>query len=276
MARVRAWLSGLLDIPGDRDGASESASSGGVGRRKVDLMSIASHEFKTPINVMLGYLRLLQEGVYGPLSARQVEVCETLEQQCQALARLSQQLLDVTRFESGGQLSLRRFALGPFLADLDASFQVIALQRGIEFAVVRGEHLPFEVLWDRDAINEVLGNLLSNAFRFTNPGGRVELAAHADDRGVRLYLRDTGGGIPAEQLAHIFDMFYQADNQERADSKGAGLGLAIAKSIVTAHGGTIAVESTLGVGTVFSITLPGAHGPRRAATSRSRALPHAK
>ncbi len=224
---------------------------------KAEFVSIASHELKTPINVMLGYLQLMQEGVYGPLSDRQLEVCRTLQQQCQAVGRLSKQLLDVSRFEAGGgQLDLHRFALGPFLDELEESVHVLALQRGVQFSVLRDERLPVEVRWDRDGISEVLGNMLSNAFRFTPAGGHVELAAHADEREVRLYLRDTGSGIPPEQLAHVFDKFYQARNQIGTVGKGMGLGLAIAKSIVEAHRGTISVDSTPGEGTVFSIRLP--------------------
>src|SRR5579862_804702 len=93
---------------------------------KADLISVASHELKTPINVMLGYLRLLQEGIYGPLTSRQTEVCQTIERQCQAVARLSEQLLEVSRFEAGGgRIDPRPFPLEAFLVELDTSFQVL-------------------------------------------------------------------------------------------------------------------------------------------------------
>jgi signal transduction histidine kinase len=241
--------------------ASMAGQLGELDKLKAEFVSIASHELKTPINVMLGYLQLLQEGVYGPLSERQIEVCRTLEQQCQAVARLSKQLLDVSRFEAGGgQLDPHPFLLSPFLDEVEASVHVLAIQRGVQFNIVRDARLPVEVVWDRDGISEVLGNLLSNAFRFTPAGGHVELAAHADEEQVRLYVRDTGSGIPPEQLGHIFDKFYQADNQRPTAGKGAGLGLAIAKTIIDAHGGRISVESTLGTGTVFSLSLPPAVG----------------
>ena len=105
-------------------------------------------------------------------------------------------------------------------------------------------------------MSEVLGNFLSNAFKFTDRGGTVELGVSATSDTVRMHVRDTGAGIPPENVPHIFEKFFQADNQASASAKGTGLGLAIARTIVTAHGGTIGVESGVGLGTTFSITLP--------------------
>jgi len=166
-------------------------------------------------------------------------------------------LLDVSRFEAGGgRLEPRPIRLDDILSELESAFHVLALQREIHFRVERHEGLPDEVYWDLDRINEVLGNLLSNAFKFTPHGGSVELAVERVDGGVLMEVRDTGAGIPAEQLPRIFEKFYQADNQRAARGSGSGLGLAIAKQIVDAHGGSISCESTPGVGTTFSITLP--------------------
>jgi signal transduction histidine kinase len=224
---------------------------------KAEFVSVASHELKTPINVVQGYVQLLDEGVYGSLSEQQRSVLRTLDTQVQALARLVKQLLDVSRFEAGGgKLEPRRLALGPFLDELEKAFQVLALQRGVRFVVRRGEHLPADVLWDGDRMNEVLGNLLSNAFKFTPRGGEVDLSADTVGSALHIEVRDSGAGIPPEQVAHVFEKFFQADNQVAAASKGSGLGLAIAKSIVEAHGGRITCESTPGVGTTFSIIMP--------------------
>jgi signal transduction histidine kinase len=224
---------------------------------KAEFVSVASHEIKTPVNVLLGYLQLLQDGVYGELTEKQMEVCRTLELQCHSLGRLVKQLLDVSRFEAGGgKLDVRRFTLPDFLDEFETTFQVLALQRGVEFQVTRSATIPDQVLWDPDRISEVLGNLLSNAFKFTPRGGQVGLRVHAIAEVVQMEVRDTGAGISAEQLPRIFDKFYRADNQHTAETEGTGLGLAIAKSIVEAHSGTIGVDSVPGVGTTFSIELP--------------------
>ena len=144
----------------------------------------------------------------------------------------------------------------PFLAELESTFRVLAIQRGIRFHVNRGSRLPDHVVWDEDRMSEVLGNLLSNAFKFTERGGTVELNVATAKDAVEMRVRDTGAGIPAENVPFIFEKFFQADNQAAASTKGTGLGLAIAKSIVNAHGGSISVESKIGSGTTFAISLP--------------------
>ncbi len=105
-------------------------------------------------------------------------------------------------------------------------------------------------------MNEVVGNLLSNAFKFTPRGGRVDLTVESHGNEIVINVSDTGAGIPPEQLPQIFQKFFQADNQSKASAKGTGLGLAIAKEIVEAHGGSIAVASVVGSGTSFTIILP--------------------
>jgi signal transduction histidine kinase len=240
---------------------------------KAEFVSVASHELKTPINVMIGYLQLLEEGVYGPLDPAKRDVLKTLNAQANTLSRLVRQLLDVSRFEAGGgRLEPRTAPLEQLLTDLENAFHVLAVQREIRFRVERSPGLPEEVHWDVDRINEVVGNLLSNAFKFTPHGGVVSLTLEPVDDSVLMKVCDTGAGIPPEQLPRIFDKFYQADNQRAARAAGSGLGLAIAKQIVEAHGGTISCESTLGVGTTFSIRLP-THVTRRTAVHRAIAAP---
>jgi signal transduction histidine kinase len=224
---------------------------------KAEFVSVASHELKTPINVMVGYLQLLDEGIYGPLTPKQQEVHRTLVTQANTLLRLVKQLLDVSRFEAGGgRLEPRDINVEEMLADLRSAFHVLAVQREINFRIERRAGVPDDVFWDLDRVNEVLGNLLSNAFKFTPRRGTVELIVDYSDGFVRMVIHDTGAGIPPEQLPRIFEKFYQADNQRSAQTAGSGLGLAIAKQIVEAHGGTISCDSKLGAGTRFTIKLP--------------------
>jgi two-component system, OmpR family, sensor histidine kinase BaeS len=231
---------------------------------KAEFVSVASHELKTPINVILGYLQLMQDGIYGPLSAKQSEVLSTVEAQGRTLARLAAHLLDVTRFEAGGgRIDPRPVQLAPVIHDLERAFHVLAVQRGVEFRVSLAPGLPSEVQWDVDRMNEVMGNLLANAFKFTGEGGTVELIAAPNDDGVRIEVRDTGAGIPPTQLPHIFEKFYQADNQGAASTTGSGLGLAIAKEIVEAHRGELRCDSTFGEGTTFTLVMPAMAGNRR-------------
>jgi signal transduction histidine kinase len=225
-------------------------------RLKAEFISVASHEIKTPLNVILGYLQLLDEGVYGPVSQRQRDILRTLDNQTRSLSRLVHQLLDVSRFEAGGgKIFPRPVDLDRFLHELEATFRVLSLQRGIHFNVERGHGLPNEVHWDADRMNEVLGNLLSNAFKFTDRDGHITLRIDAADQHMHIAVTDSGAGIPPSQVPHIFEKFYQADNQGPSLG-GTGLGLAIAKQIVVAHGGSITAVSTVGVGSTFTVTMP--------------------
>jgi signal transduction histidine kinase len=225
-------------------------------RLKAEFVSVASHELKTPINVITGYLQLLKENVYGPLTQRQLEILDTLAAQGKSLSRLVRGLLDVSRFEAGGgRIDPRTIALPAFLGDLERTFRVLAIQREVDFQVSRDTELPAEVVWDPEQINEVLGNLLSNAFKFTSRGGQVRLSVRRENEHVQMTVADSGAGIPAAQLPYVFEKFYTADNQTTG-LKGTGLGLAIAKGIVTAHGGMITVQSRVGSGTSFTLHLP--------------------
>ena len=237
---------------------------------KAEFVSVASHELKTPINVILGYLQLMQDGIYGPLSSKQTEVLSTVEAQGRTLARLAAHLLDVTRFEAGGgRIDPRPVQLTALLEDLKRAFHVLAVQRGVDFQVTLTPGLPIEVQWDVDRINEVMGNLLANAFKFTGDGGTVELIATAKGDTVCIEVRDSGAGVPPAQLPHIFEKFYQADNQDAASATGSGLGLAIAKEIVEAHRGEIRCDSTVGKGTTFTLMLPVMVGKRRTGSYRT-------
>jgi signal transduction histidine kinase len=238
---------------------------------KAEFISVASHELKTPINVILGYTQLLQEDLYGPLTEKQRNVADVLEKQARNLSRLVNQLLDITRFEAGGgKLEVRPTELRGFLHNLEEAFQVLADQRGIRFQVSAEDGLPQTVYWDSDRINEVLGNLVSNAFKFTDRGGEVDLNVALVEQSIQMEVHDTGAGIPADQVPRIFDKFFQATNQPEHRPGGSGLGLAIARQIVEAHGGTISVESTPGVGTTFTIVMP-----QQVAGRRSSAQNHA-
>jgi len=274
-------FSTTLNIPPDRSDefGTLSASFQDMTRQlaeldklKAEFVSVASHELKTPINVIIGYTQLLQEELYGPLTDKQRKVADVLENQSKTLARLVSQLLDVTRFEAGaGKLDVRPVDLNSMLHQLEQAFQVLADQRGIRFNVVAHDGLPGTVHWDADRINEVLGNLLSNAFKFTERGGEVQLTVRTSDQAVQMDVRDTGAGIPPEQLPRIFEKFFQADNQGSAAHAGSGLGLAIARTIAEAHGGQLSCDSSQGVGTTFTLVLP-EHVTRRRSSVATRAV----
>jgi signal transduction histidine kinase len=246
LARSFSWMTGQLAA---------------LDRLKAEFVSVASHELKTPLSVIKGYVSLLQEGVYGPVPETQTKILGSVSDQADRLGRLIQQLLDISRFEAGGgRLDIRPIEMKAFFQDLASSFDALAIQNQIDFRIRLEDSLPETIEGDADRLNEVVGNLLSNAFKFTPRGGRIELRALAGrDNGeeeVVIETRDTGVGIPPDQLPRIFEKFYQVENEAQPKSVGSGLGLAIAREIVEAHGGTISAESELRKGTTFRVLLP--------------------
>jgi signal transduction histidine kinase len=242
---------------------------GELDRLKAEFVSMASHELKTPLNVILGYLTLLDDGVYGSLNDKQRDVVHTLERQSHSLNRLVRQLLDVSKYDAGGAtLQLQPLNTRSFFAELENSLVILAHQRGVSFHVTAADGMPAEVWWDHDRMTEAISNLVTNACKFTPRGGVVALKGDGEPGSVRIEVRDSGVGIPAPELPHVFRKFFQAGNQESASVAGTGLGLAIVRGIVEAHGGSVHVSSEVGVGTTFTILLP-----QRAPASRRLSQP---
>jgi signal transduction histidine kinase len=233
-------------------------------RLRAQFVAVASHELKTPLSVIKGYVSLVREGIYGEVSDEQQKVLGSVSDQGDRLGRLIQQLLDISRFEAGGgRLDIHPIELQGFLQELSISFEALAFQNQIDFQVEIHPSAPPIFEGDDDRLNEVVGNLLSNAFKFTPRQGKIRVRAgpgsRRGDHVVVIEVSDTGVGIPQDQLSRIFEKFYQVENDAQPLSVGSGLGLAIAQEIVEAHGGTITAESRVGEGTTFRVVLPISH-----------------
>ena len=237
---------------------SMTAQLAELDRLKAEFVSVASHELKTPLSVIRGYSALLRDGIYGPLSDSQAKTLGSIIDQTDRLTRLVQRLLDVSRFEAGGgRLEARAIPISPFFRELAEDFEVLAVQSGIDFVTEIDSSLPETFSGDPDRLNEVFGNLLSNAFKFTPEGGRIRLhVAGERDQRIAVEVEDTGIGIPPDKLPKVFEKFFQVENEAQPRSVGSGLGLAISREIVEAHGGTIGAESEVGKGTTFRVLLP--------------------
>jgi signal transduction histidine kinase len=223
---------------------------------KADFMSIATHELKTPINVVGGYAELLQDGVYGPVTEKQEDALISIKEQARILTQLVNQLLDISRLEAGGlSLEIGELNVEDLFERVRRTFEVLAHQQGIELDVELDPAAPRQIPADADRLrDQVLGNLLGNALKFTPEGGTIRVRGWGEGRRLCIEVADSGQGMPADQLPHVFDKYFQIGEQAR--SKGAGLGLTIAHDIVEEHGGTITVTSEEGVGTTFLVTLP--------------------
>jgi two-component system sensor histidine kinase BaeS len=211
-----------------------------------------AHDLRTPLTVLSGYIESLRDGVLEPTRAR----FDTMYAEAQHLQRLVDDLRTLSLADAG-ELPLNRQPTAPedLLRRLEATYLHAVGQAGIALEVQAEPNLP-ELDIDPDRMAQVLGNLVNNALRYTPEGGQITLAARSRNGAVTLRVQDTGQGISPDALPHIFDRFYRGDTARQQQEGESGLGLAIARSIVEAHGGTIAAESELGRGTVFAIELP--------------------
>ena len=229
-----------------------------VNRLKSEFVAEASHELRTPLTSLQLGLNLVLEHPES-LSARQLEILTLCRDDGERLARLSRELLDLSRLETGQRVPrLVGLAAGPLIEGAVAPLRLQVEARGLTLETAVPPELP-AVVADRAQIERVIANLVTNAARATPPGGRVTVSAEARAETVAVCVTDTGAGIPPEYLSRIFEPFVQVPDSPHG---GAGLGLAICRRIVEAHGGQMTVQSTPGMGSVFTFTLPRASEAR--------------
>ena len=220
---------------------------------KRGVISTVSHQLKTPLTSVRMAIHLLLEEDLGGLTEKQAEVLIAAEEDAERLHRILEDLLDIGRIEAG-KAHMDFQSVSPHILALDAAepFRSACQDCGVSIVVKLPDDLP-EVWADPTRVSHVFANLFSNALKYTDPGGAITLSAEADEESVRFSVSDTGKGIPERYLQTIFEQFFRIPGQE-SDS-GAGLGLAIAKEIVEAHGGTITAESRETEGSTFAFSL---------------------
>ena len=221
---------------------------------KRGVVSTVSHQLKTPLTSLRMSIHLLLEERIGSLNEKQIELLMVARDDSERLVGILNDLLDISRIESGkSRLALEPATPRALVRDAMEPFLVDAKDKGVTVVNNVSDDLP-EVMVDAEKIRHVFANLLSNAFRFTGPGGSVTIRAKQEQDRVAFLVEDTGKGIPEEELKHLFEQFYRAPGQD--EKSGVGLGLAIAKGIVRAHGGDVGAESVAGKGATFRFTLP--------------------
>jgi NtrC-family two-component system sensor histidine kinase KinB len=221
---------------------------------KSNLVATVSHELKTPLTGIRLVLHLLLEEATGPVNPKQLELLLDARDNAERLLAMINNLLDLARMEEGQ----RQLDLHPEPPDalLQAAVEMIRTQaedQGVDVEVSVPPDLPL-VAVDRRQLGHALHNLLNNSLTYTHKGGRITLSAEATDGTVTLSVADTGAGIPAEFLPHVFERFFRVPG--KSQHGGTGLGLAIVREIVTAHGGTVSCESQPGEGTTIRLRLP--------------------
>jgi signal transduction histidine kinase len=224
-------------------------------RMKAEFVGMASHDLKTPVNVVSGYAELLSEEVAPQLETHHRDVLYALARQTRTLSTRLDQLLEISRIQAGGlRLGLEEINIRHFVSELERSYGALGARHGIQVTSTVEDSAPTFLIADPDALRqEVFDNLLENAMKFSPQGGRVSIRACGHGGTVSFEVADDGPAIPADAAPHVFDRYYRG--RGKSGRLGAGLGLPIARAAVEAHGGTIEVDTGRDRGALFRVTL---------------------
>jgi signal transduction histidine kinase len=205
----------------------------------------------------MGYTELLQEQVYGPLSSKQHDVTKRIMANTNHMLSLVSNLLDRAQIEAGTlELNITSFSPAKVIDEAVDAMDVLAQHKGLELSSDIAEDLPAEVVGDWQRVSQIVINLIGNALKFTQEGSVHVHAYRPDDERWAIDVSDTGIGISKEAQTYIFEPFRRADESPTREYKGAGLGLSIVKQLITMMGGRVTLESEVGEGSTFTITLP--------------------
>jgi signal transduction histidine kinase len=242
-------------------------------RAKTTFFSNVSHEFRTPLTLMIGPLQDLLTKGEGELSADTATAVDVAHRNGQRLLKLVNTLLDFSRIEAGRvQAAYEATDLATLTHNLASTFRSAIERAGLRFTV-ETPPLPQPVHVDRQMWEKIVLNLLSNAYKFTLQGG-IGVRVGSDARGAVLEVSDTGVGVPEEALPRLFERFFRVEDSAGRTHEGSGIGLALVQELVQLHGGSISVSSRLGTGTIFCVTIPFGHAHLPAERLRApRALP---
>jgi two-component system, NtrC family, sensor histidine kinase KinB len=223
---------------------------------KSDFMATVSHEFRTPLTSLNMTIDILLQGLLGGVSAQQGELLATAKADCERLTKLVKELLNLSRLESGRyQMKKEPVNMQDLVDDALKHLRVPFRLKEIAFETAIDSTLP-DFPADREQLSWVITNLVSNALRYTPAGGKVTISAGRENGLIQVSVADSGRGIPAEALDSIFDKFVQVRQSTESTPGSVGLGLAIAREVVEAHGGRIWVTSAVGKGSTFMFTIP--------------------
>ncbi len=218
------------------------------------MILMVSHDLKNPLSAVLGYTELLQMDIDSMDTMQMQFSLKNIQLGARRMYTLIDDLLDLGKIEHGLALNVAPLVLLHFIQECLDQIRILAMQKRIDLTCSAPADLSVEA--DHDRLHQVINNLLSNALKYTPEGGRIEVMAERVEDEIIIRVKDSGPGIPAKHLPHLFDKFYRVDDFDHQAVEGTGLGLAIARAIVEQHRGRIWAESTPGAGSTFSIALP--------------------
>ena len=230
------------------------------------LLGVVAHDLRSPVGVVRGYAQLLRREKFGPCTSAQAGILDRIVTNCDGMLGLVNDLLDVTAIEAGHlRLQVVPVLLGSWLASALEAERLLAGAKGIRIEMDTDDVLPTLTI-DPARMSQVLSNLVSNAVKFSPSGSVITVRARAAEGSVTIAVVDSGAGIPAAELDRLFKPFGRTSVQPTAGESSTGLGLAICRRIVEAQGGAVRVESSVGRGSTFTVTLPMLGVPTGAAT----------
>jgi signal transduction histidine kinase len=225
-------------------------------KAKDEFLSVVSHELRTPLTSLNGFLSVVVDEEAGPINEQQKKFLNIAKQSAVRLNAMIADLLDVSRIESGRlQLEMKECSMYEILREVVERVKPAAHEKSLQIRLQANVMLP-PVWGDQARLKQVLDNLVSNAVKFTERGGEIDLFAEEKGDFIQVSVRDTGPGLTQEEQEKVFDIFYQADTSNRRTAGGAGLGLAICRGIVVMHGGQLHVTSEKGKGATFTFIVP--------------------
>jgi PAS domain S-box-containing protein len=225
-------------------------------RIKSELFARLSHEFRTPLHAVSGYLEILQQNIHGGLNDEQRKDVERIHQAQEHLLALVNMILDFAKLEGGPiELSMAEIPIEETLRIAESLVAPQFAKKGVTYSHRPGDP-TLSVFADREKVQQIIVNLLANAVKFTPAGGSVELEWRVEDEILLVRVRDTGTGIPDDKVEQIFEPFVQLRAPGSLPGGGTGLGLPISRDLARAMGGDVTATSTVGVGSVFTLTLP--------------------
>jgi PAS domain S-box-containing protein len=225
-------------------------------RAKGEFLAVMSHELRTPLNAIGGYAQLMEMGIHGPVTAEQREALRRVQRSQQHLLSLVNDVLNFAKLEAGRvTYDIGRVSVRELLAGLESLVAPQLAAKALRFACAQCE-TTLAAAADAEKARQILLNLLSNAIKFTPPGGEIRVEAREDADWVRVGVSDTGIGIPANRTEAVFEPFVQLARGAASGRDGTGLGLAISRDLARAMGGDLTLESTPGVGSTFTLSLP--------------------
>jgi signal transduction histidine kinase len=227
-------------------------------KMKDTFVAVVSHELRTPLNAILGFAEMIKETVYGPVSESQTKASVRIMENTRRLLSIVSELLDQAQIQSGRmKINAEPCSPSELLKSLQDTMERISTDKEVQLVTEFDPQMPETLIGDPQRLQQIMINLANNAVKFTNRGGEVRVSVRKVDQDFwQIQVRDTGQGIPQEAQDYIFDTFRQVESSATRKYGGVGLGLAIVKQLVELMKGRITLDSQVGIGSVFTVTLP--------------------